>query len=141
VGAGAGNRPGYPTEETLRDAAQAAVTARVDRRGARQQLGHEGRMRTSTVARHATTRATADTLGRDALVTVLGGSGAKCNMNGICDAFEGQTLALGDPGTRLPPYHPSCSHEIVPAGTSLADVPAAQAEGVRSISDSGGTIS
>lgn len=125
-----GSRTAFATVSADRvwDAQREALTARVDRRGARQQLAAEATMRTSTVARHATSRATADTLGHGGLVTIEGGSGAKCNMNGICDAFEGQTLALGDPGTRLPPYHPSCGHEAVPAGFDLADVAGAQRE-------------
>lgn len=114
------------TTVTLAEAERDALTARTDRLGRPYPLAAEAAMRTQTVAAHASTRGTVDTLGEGAEVAISNQAAPECHFNGICRAFAGRTLTIGDRRARFAPYHPGCSHRTLPAGSSLADVAAAQ---------------
>ena len=98
-----GSRGAFATvrPDNLDEAAQDAVTARIDRRGRRHPLGAEAGMLAATIGRHATTRATFDVVSSDALVEISTVGGA-CP---ICLPRQGVFVAARAP---RPPFHPSC---------------------------------
>lgn len=112
------------TPDNAHEAAQDAVTARVDRAGARHGLGPEAAMRTTTVGRHAVVRATFDTIDQDATVTIGGGS---CP---ICIPRQGTFPAHAAP---RPPFHPHCDCTASPADYSIGRYVGAMRQAVAAV--------
>lgn len=100
------------TVETVADASQTAVTALVDRSGARRALGSYAEQLSRTLGRHAVSRGTTDALRAGALVQVS----RHGTENPICRPLEGVILPASG---SLPPYHASCSHVASPIGFSV----------------------
>jgi hypothetical protein len=88
------------TTDNLNEAATAAVTAAVDRRGVRWSLGRWADMQCTTIGRQATSRGIADQVGEGNTVTVNTGD---CDW---CQSHAGDAVIGTNP---LPPYHPNCS--------------------------------
>lgn len=87
------------TADTVDESATAAVTAHTARAGTRWPLGGYADMVSTTIGRHATTRAVFDTVDADGTVTISGG---QCP---ICVPRQGVFPAGGAP---RPPFHPHC---------------------------------
>lgn len=96
------------TEDTLGEGAQDAVTALVDRDGARLGLAGYAAGVTRQAGRAAVSTGTAAALG-DGLVTIS----SHGTRNPICIPLEGIVLPASG---NLPPYHAGCQHVATPAG-------------------------
>jgi hypothetical protein len=119
-----GSRTAFATAAaaTLAVASQDAVTALVDRAGHRLSLGGYAAGVTRQAGRVAVSTATAAALG-DGLVTIS----THGTVNPICVPLEGVTLPASG---NLPPYHAGCQHVATPAGFTIGELAAAQAEAI-----------
>jgi hypothetical protein len=111
------------TEANLAQGAQTATTALVARDGARLSLGGYVAGVTRQAGRVAVSTGTAAALGEDGLVTIS----SHGTRNPICVPLEGVTLPASG---NLPPYHPGCQHTATPAGFTIGELAAAQAEAI-----------
>jgi hypothetical protein len=98
-----------------------AVTAFEGNDGTRWALGAYAAMEARTIGRAATSRGT-----RDALGTELVEVSAHGTTNPICQELEGETFPADS--APQPPFHPNCTHVLIPAGFSLEEHVDAMAE-------------
>jgi hypothetical protein len=121
------NQPeGIASDAMVRRLEREGITGFVDKAGRRWRLSTYCRMATRTTAAEALAQGTAQKMlerGFDLVeVSSHGCSHHPDDPVHPCIAMEGETLRLA-PGVELPPFHPQCSHWIVPSVEAFSPAP------------------